>query len=402
MSKTRRGRNEGMVRWREDKQLYEARYPVGKRLITNKKGEQVYRTKYDTIYGKKKTGPGGVVEKMRNALTAIGKGEYVKSSGETLLGWCKEWYESYKLSEGIKTHTQEKYQISLKRLKILSISDMLLSDLTQESIQKCYIKMKSKYATGTIKATHSLINGALEKAEELRKILNNPARKVTIPHTDEEDEGKIKALTNKEYELFMEEMSKRSSYFCFADFMGNTGLRPGEAVALNRRDLDIKNKYVTVNKTFVRNAENKKNSPKTRSSKRTVPVPESTIRLMKEYMLRQKNQKPDDPLFQSLYNNRLDPKNALRGFKKIGESVKINKDDKNSPTLNWINLHTMRHTFASRLFKEEVNVKVISELLGHKKISTTLDIYVDFIDNIIEESVQVLNNDVKVPNILPE
>lgn len=59
----------------------------------------------------------------------------------------------------------------------------------------------------------------------------------------------------------------------------------------------------------------------------------------------------------------------------------------------------MRHTFASRLLKKKVDIKVISELLGHKDVSTTYDIYVHFIDNIVEESVQVLNSD--IPENLP-
>jgi site-specific recombinase XerD len=77
-------------------------------------------------------------------------------------------------------------------------------------------------------------------------------------------------------------------------------------------------------------------------------------------------------------------------FKFAGEAIKC----------PWVNLHTMRHTYASRLFKEKIEVKVISELLGHKDVSTTYDIYVHFIDNIVEESVQVLNT--SIPENLPK
>jgi len=60
----------------------------------------------------------------------------------------------------------------------------------------------------------------------------------------------------------------------------------------------------------------------------------------------------------------------------------------------------MRHTYASKLFKKKVDIKVISKLLGHKDVSTTYDIYVHFIDNIMEESVQVLNEG--LPDKLPD
>jgi|GEM_PF-1380812 len=54
-------------------------------------------------------------------------------------------------------------------------------------------------------------------------------------------------------------------------------------------------------------------------------------------------------------------------------------------------LDLVRHTYASKLFKEKVDIKIICELLGHKDVSTTYDIYVHFIDNIVEDSVEILN-----------
>jgi site-specific recombinase XerD len=60
----------------------------------------------------------------------------------------------------------------------------------------------------------------------------------------------------------------------------------------------------------------------------------------------------------------------------------------------------MRHTFASKLFKKKIDIKVISKILGHKDVSTTYNIYIHFIDNVIEDSVQVLNED--LPDKLPE
>ncbi|MCX7842863.1 MAG: tyrosine-type recombinase/integrase [Clostridia bacterium] len=107
-------------------------------------------------------------------------------------------------------------------------------------------------------------------------------------------------------------------------------------------------------------------------------------------MLKQKNKNDEDPLFQTLDGTRLSPRNVLRQFKAVGERIGC----------SWINLHTMRHTYASRLFKEKIDIKVISSLLGHKDVSTTYDIYVHFIDNVVENSVQVLNQG--LPDKLPE
>ncbi len=379
--KTRRGRNEGSIRWIEEKKLYQARYPIG----IDESGKTIYKS----IYGKKKIGPGGLLDKMRDALSALGKGTYVDPSDKTLIAWCKEWYETYKEAT-LKANTKEKYKITIKRLEKAEIANMKLKDLSLELIQKYYNNLKKKgLSTATIRATHILINGALGKAEETNRIIKNPARYVIIPK-DDEDEGEVKALTEKERDLFMAEMGRRSHYYMFALFTENTGLRPGEAIALNRSDLDFKHNKVKVSKTYVRAIKDNQASPKTRSSKRTVPVPDNIMKLMKEYMLKQPNQKDIDPLFQTLVGTRLSPRNLLRQFKAVGERIGC----------PWVNLHTMRHTYASKLFKEKVDIKVISKLLGHKDVSTTYDIYVHFIDNVVEDSVAILNTG--LPEALPE
>jgi integrase len=378
--KPRRGRNEGSIRWIEEKKLYQARYPIG----IDEEGKTIYKS----IYGKKKTGPGGLLDKMRDALQALGRGTYVDPSDKTLIAWCREWYETYKEAT-LKANTKEKYNTSFKRLVKADIANMKLKDLSLELIQKYYNGLKKQgKSTATIKATHILINGALEKAEETNRIIKNPARLVIIPKDDETREAK--ALPEKERDLFMLEMGRRSHYYMFALFLENTGLRPGEAVALNRSDLDFKKNKVKVNKTYVRVLKSKENSPKTRSSKRSVPVPENIIKLMKEYMIKQPNQKDSDPLFQTLTGTRTSPRNILRQFKAVGEKIGC----------EWVNLHTMRHTYASRLFKEKVDIKIISKLLGHKNVTTTYNTYVHFIDNTVEDSVAILNTG--LPETLPE
>ncbi|HEY9060992.1 MAG TPA: tyrosine-type recombinase/integrase [Pseudobacteroides sp.] len=378
----RRGRNEGMVRYLEDKKIYEARYAIGV--------DEGGKTKYKSIYGKKKTGPGGVLERMREALQALGKGEYVEPSDKSLIVWCKEWYETYK-KPTVKTNTKEKYLTSLKRIENADIADMRLKDVSQDILQKYYNKLIEKYSEETIKATHSLINGALDKAEDMRMIVKNPAKKLIIPKKDNSDEGEVKALTEDEYTLLMNELMRRSNYFMYLNFMANTGLRPGEAIALNRSDINIKDKTVNVNKTFIRKTKSAQNSPKTKSSKRIVPIPDHTLTLLTDYMNKQKNKEDSSPLFQTKNGTRLSERNCSRPLKDIGEDLK----------LGWVHLHTMRHTFASRLFKNKVDIKIISELLGHAKVATTYDIYVHFIDNIVSESVQVLNTD-SIPEKLPE
>lgn len=381
--KPRRTRNEGSVRFIEAKGLYQARYPIGV-------GENG-KTKYKSIYGKKKTGPDGVMAKMRDALAALGKGTYVDPSDKTLLSWCRDWYETYK-EPSVKTNTRSKYNTSFARLKRYDIANIQLKNLSLELIQKFYNQLaRDGMCEETIKATHSLVNGALEKAEEINMINKNPAKRVIIPKTDNDsEEDAAKALNDEQSTDFMYQIGKRSKYYMYALFMLNTGLRPGEALALVRSDINFKKKTVSVTKTYLEKEKKVQNSTKTSSSKRTVPIPDNIIKLLTEYMLKQPKQKPDSPLFQTDKGHRPTPSYLRKRFKFAGGHA-------NCP---WVNLHTMRHTYASRLFKEGVDIKIISKLLGHKDVSTTYDIYVHFINNIVEDSVQILNTG--IPETLPE
>lgn len=371
--KNRRAKGEGSIRYIESKGLYEARFVIG---VNPETGKPITKSIYDKLQK-------NVVAKMRDVLQSLGKGEYVDPSSKTLIGWIREWYELYK-EPNMKTNTKEKTLTSIKRIENSKIANMRLKELNHEILQKYYNKLKNEYSTETIKATHTVINGALEKADEIKMIVKNPARFVIVPKgTDKDDEKDAKALTEEEYKDFMNEMRNRSNYYAFAVFMGSTGLRPGEAIALTRSDLDFNKKTVRVNKTFVRAIKGVQNSTKTTSSKRVVPVPDSLLSLMREYMMRQPNQRPESPLFQTLNGTMLSPRNALRAF----EEIATNK------SYSWLNLHTLRHTYASRLFKDGVDVKIISKLLGHAKVSTTYDIYVHFINNAVEEAVQLLNDE---------
>lgn len=390
--KTRRGRNEGSIRWIEEKKLYQARYPIGIKEVVDKNGIKTTRTIYKSIYGKKKTGPDGVLTKMREALTALGKGTYVDASDKTLITWCKEWYETHK-KPSIRTNTREKYLTSIARLKRYDIANMQLKSINLELIQKFYNNLSEDgFSEETIKATHSLINGALEKAEELKMVIKNEARKAIIPKSDiiDSEEKEAKALTEDQEKSFLSELGRRTKYYMYALFMANTGLRPGEALALNRKDVNLQKKTVKVTKTFLDRQKKVQNAPKTSSSKRTVPIPDDVAKLLKEYMIKQPNQKPDAPLFQTETGNRPTMSYLRKRFKYVGNAIGC----------EWVNLHTMRHTYASKLFKKGVDIKVISKLLGHKDVSTTYDIYVHFIDNVVEDSVQVLNEG--LPDRLPE
>ncbi|MCB2301094.1 site-specific integrase [Clostridium tagluense] len=177
----------------------------------------------------------------------------------------------------------------------------------------------------------------------------------------------------------------------------DTGLRQGESFSLTWKDIDLDNASINVNKSYktVKNIETGKyegvvQTPKTKNSIRTVPIPSPLVNKLKQYKLSQKalklkmgNLYQDNGLvFCNMFGNYLDSSNVLKRFKKILNEMDIQD----------MKFHDLRHTFATRLFELGENPKTVQVLLGHASISITLDTYTHVLDSMKKIASQKLND----------
>lgn len=151
------------------------------------------------------------------------------------------------------------------------------------------------------------------------------------------------------------------------------GLRIGEICALQWEDINLETGFIEIKKTVQRlkNKENNKSKtslvisdPKTNTSQRIVPIPF----FIKEYLYlfyKEKNITNNKNYVISLSTKVIDPRTVQYKFKRICQKYDIN-----------INFHSLRHTYATNCIMSGVDVKSLSEILGHSNISTTLNLYV--------------------------
>ena len=144
-----------------------------------------------------------------------------------------------------------------------------------------------------------------------------------------------------------------------------TGIRLGELCALTWKDIDLKNKTISIHKTLQRIQENNHSYllidiPKTKHSIRIIPICDFLYPLLKKYYVL------DDIYLLSNKKTPLEPRNYRRFYDELITSLPIHK----------INFHGLRHTFASISIEAGVDFKTVSELLGHSSISITLNTYV--------------------------
>lgn len=176
----------------------------------------------------------------------------------------------------------------------------------------------------------------------------------------------LRYWTYEQFEKFIEQVDD-FVYKAFYTTLFFTGLRCGEAQALKWED--FKFNQLRINKTLttkIKGCFYKLTSPKTKKSNRIIELPNRVIKILnelKEFYMKYENFDEDWFIFGGI---RPLPETTIRRKKKEA-CIKASVPE--------IRIHDFRHSFASLLINKGVRIQIISEMLGHEKVSTTTDIY---------------------------
>lgn len=267
----------------------------------------------------------------------------------TFYQWMDNYLTTFKKNK-IKKST---YDFYLYRLQALSpLFDIDLKDLNVFDIQNLLNTMhENGDSYTTIKNTFSFLKQGLKKALACGVVSFDASIGVELPAKNTK---KIDALSEFEIAQFLK--SKKTFYYNLFLFLLITGVRVGEALALDCSDVDFENKIIHINKNFYRGVIT---TPKTESGIRDIPL---TKQLESLFDKRRKN----GPLFVNSFGGRVDYRVLLTAWHR--QQIKANFK-------KIYGLHSLRHTFASCLVQNGADVKSVSSLLGHNDIQTTLNFY---------------------------
>ena len=303
--------------------------------------------------------------------------------------FAEQWFRDY-ASINLKLQTIRTYE-ALKKRAYAYLGHMRLDKITVRTIQK-FVSILSGNASGNEKAGMPIPNGGLapktvrnyvtfistvfDYAVKLQMIQTNPCRNVTLPKLTTKDRSvytleEVQAMLT----FFEEESETNMKYVIFFTLAAFTGLRRGELLGLEWKDIDWDNHLISVERTSAWTKEKGiyTDTPKTDSSVRIIKIPEVIIEKLREYKKWQDEYKASmgskwiehDRLFTKVNGEPMGLRSPYKFYEKFCERT----------GLRFVNIHSFRHFNASIMILKGVDVKTVQACLGHNDATTTLKIY---------------------------
>ena len=265
----------------------------------------------------------------------------------------------------LREHTMrtKKYIVELKILPYFGnkrVNDITAADIRQW--QNELIKMR--YSPTYLKTINNQLSAIFNYAVRYYDLKSNPCAKAGSMGKSKAEE--MDFWTGEEFRKFIDSvMNKRLSYMAFMT-MYWTGMRMGELLALNPKDVDIEKKTISITKSYQRlGKKDVITPPKTSKSKRVITIPEFLAADIKDYMDSLYDLQEDDRLF-PITKYYLEHE-MQRGIKESG--------------VKRIRVHDLRHSHASMLIELGFSPLEIANRLGHEKVETTLNTYAHLYPN---------------------
>lgn len=255
----------------------------------------------------------------------------------------------------------------------------------------------------TVETIHGLLHPTFTLAVRDDIIRKNPTDGVMaeISKKTSKSSGIRHALTRDQQRAFMDYMAKHPVYYhwwpLFTVLLG-TGMRIGECLGIRWEDLDFEKRIVSVNHSIVyRYSTQKKDTtinvslPKTEAGIRTIPmldiVKDAFDMEKEEQAITGGNTQVIDGMSGFIFCNRFNkvhnPQTVNDTIRRIcknynaEEALNAKKEGREPIILPDFSCHHLRHTFCTRLCETETNLKVIQDIMGHKSIETTMNIYAE-------------------------
>jgi integrase len=344
--------------------IYQGRDAEGKRSYLNR-----------TVKGTKKEAQAVLNKLLRDKDLGL----LIEATRMTLNEYLDHWLETA-VKPRVRERTHKEYCNTMRRYVRDSLGPKRLSSIKPVDIQALYSTMQENGLKNSVRYVHTILKDALTQAVKWQMLPQNPAMYVDLPRRDRTE---MLAMNQEEAERFRG-AAKHTKWYVLFSLMLGTGLRPSEALALRWKDIDLGKGRLTVQRSvaFV----NKRwvfEEPKSKSSRRTIPLPLGLVQELSEYMTHQLELGFNELVFCNADGNPVHEKGISHwSFKPALRRAGLNEK---------IRMYDLRHTHATLLLLAGVHPKIVSERLGHSSIGITLDTYSHVLPNMQQEAAEKLD-----------
>ena len=316
-------------------------------------------------------------------------------------------YQTWKKDKkGLKSSTKGNYYYMYEQYVMNDFGERKVQDIKKSDVRRFYNELheNKKISFNTLDTIHNVLHQVFDLAVEDDYIRINPTDRTLkdCKQAHNYERPKRHALTIPEQTAFVEFMRNTPQYKhwlpLFTVFLG-TGCRVSEIIGLRWEDVNMKEGYIDINHGISYYQREFKecyfvvsDSTKTKAGTRIIPM----LKEVKQALLDEKAFQEEcgtkcevsyngytDFIFLNRFGNVHNPQTINRAIKRITlaynmqEIEKAEKESREPLLLPSFSCHNLRHTFATRYCENETNLKVIQEILGHKDIATTMDVYAE-------------------------
>lgn len=214
-------------------------------------------------------------------------------------------------------------------------------------------KTGKKYKSAFLMSVHNQMAACIGYAVRFLGLPQNPA--ALVGNLGSDTDIKTNCWSLEQMKVFSNYMRQYPKYFYYFELLLWLGIREGEGLALTPRDINWEEKTLSITKTYYRlHGEDRITTPKTRTSNRTIPLPDFIVEELKEYMKLLYDVGPDDRLFN------LSKSSVTRALKNACKQLGLPE----------IRIHDCRHAALSAMLGPEGNVPphIVSKIAGHSNL----------------------------------
>ncbi len=340
--------------------------------------------KRKTIYGKTRA---EVAKKLSKAISDREGGLVFDAGGLTVGEYLDRWLVEC-VNGTVRDSTFERYGYAIYPHIVPALGRLKLGSLTPAHVRALYReKIASGLAPATVHKIHVVLHKALDQAVADGLIPRNATEALKLPRIDREE---INPLTAEDANHLIE-AARGDRLEALYVLAVHTGLRQGELLALKWDDLDLEAGMLRVRRTLTHaGGRYSMSEPKTKKSRRTVRLTSGAITALRVHLERQMGEmdrlgsiyKVGGLVFASEVGSMINPSNLRnRSFARLLKRSGLPASTR---------FHDLRHTCATLLLSRNVNVKIVSEMLGHANIAITLDTYSHVLPDMQERAAKAL------------